>query len=426
MVVENLRNRVLVYPNKGNLLVSSDIHGNKQDYLQVMKLFETSLTSGIDTYILFLGDLVQGPDKLTERFPYKDESVFIVRHLFGMRKVYGDRVQSLLGNHEHGHIGGVRTRKFHDNTNYDEVTHLEEMLGSQEAAQFAAVCETFPLLALTPAGVVFGHGAPSDKVTSLDDILNVSYSGDFIDINSVTAIPGLDILWRRNATDEEVRQFLSAINHESIPTNVYMYGHDVVEEGFYREGPHHMIISSSFGTPKQNKTILKINLAHRYGTTADLREGHELVKLWEHVAQDERDYSFAEKAFAQKMFDRAEYILRHTLPESYMQQFLLGQVLHKKAVITEDREERYTLLVDAYDNLNKSLQVEEGNADAHLLLGQVCDMIGDANVWKAHEMFGKADIHFRRADTYNPAYAHESAIARARVAEKRRKIVILR
>ena len=63
MVIKNLNNRVVVFPNKGNLLVCSDLHGNKEDYLQMLNLFESELKNLEETYLLFLGDLIHGPDE---------------------------------------------------------------------------------------------------------------------------------------------------------------------------------------------------------------------------------------------------------------------------------------------------------------------------------------------------------------------------
>ena len=131
MTVKNLNDRVLIYPKKGNLLVCSDLHGNKKDYLQMLDIFESELKQSKDTHLLFLGDLIHGP-KEDSGYGYLDESEFIIDHFIKMQEVYSDKIHSLLGNHEHGHIGGPHTPKFHK----DEVKYLENIIGEKKTKKY--------------------------------------------------------------------------------------------------------------------------------------------------------------------------------------------------------------------------------------------------------------------------------------------------
>jgi len=83
----------------------------------MLALFEESPD---DSVLIFTGDLVHGPDEYTEEHwpdylgtPYRDESPEVVRLFREAQARYPGRVHCLLGNHEHAHVGGPRTAKFH-------------------------------------------------------------------------------------------------------------------------------------------------------------------------------------------------------------------------------------------------------------------------------------------------------------------------
>ena len=99
MSVQNINDRVLVFPEKGKLLVSSDLHGNKSDYLRMLSKWADSQDAGNETYLLFLGDLVHGPahpDQMTRLQYNHDDSEFIVDHLMAMQKLHPGKFFSLL------------------------------------------------------------------------------------------------------------------------------------------------------------------------------------------------------------------------------------------------------------------------------------------------------------------------------------------
>ena len=85
-----------------------------------------------DAHLLFTGDLIHGPHIEPEDWPdflgeyYRDQSGEVMIAYAGLAAQYPGRVHALLGNHEHGHIGGPHTAKFAA----DEVALLEHILGS--------------------------------------------------------------------------------------------------------------------------------------------------------------------------------------------------------------------------------------------------------------------------------------------------------
>ncbi len=58
-----------------------------------------------------------------------------------------------------------------------------------------------------------------------------------------------------------------------------VHGHDREEEGFAVAGAAALLLCTSFGARRDRKTYLWLDLAPRYRSLADIREGHELRGL---------------------------------------------------------------------------------------------------------------------------------------------------
>ena len=191
----------------------------------------------------------------------------------GLAAQYPGRVHALLGNHEHGHVGGPHTAKFAA----DEVALLEHILGPAATARMRGIIHTFALAAVSKCGAVFTHGAPAAVVDSIADLEAADLSGaayasplDVLD----TPVVG-KILWARSATGAEARRFLRALNG-----TMAIYGHDVVPEGYECVGDEQMVVSTSFGVFDTNKIYLSLDLAAKYRGVSDLRIGHEILPLY--------------------------------------------------------------------------------------------------------------------------------------------------
>lgn len=272
--------RVIRLPDRGRLLVCTDLQGCMRDYKRMVDVFEQALiTYEGDAHLLFTGDLIHGPHIEPEDWPdflgeyYRDQSGELMIAYAGLAAQYPGRVHALLGNHEHGHVGGPHTAKFAA----DEVALLEHILGPAATSRMRGIIHTFSLAAVSRCGAIFTHGAPAAVIDSISDLEAADLSGaglasplDLLD----TPVVG-KILWARSATEAEARRFLRALNG-----TVAVYGHDVIPEGYETIGDEQIIVSTSFGLFDQNKVYLSLDLTHRYRNVHDLRVGHEILPLY--------------------------------------------------------------------------------------------------------------------------------------------------
>jgi hypothetical protein len=272
--------RVLRLPDHGRLLVCTDLQGCMRDFQRFVQIFEQALLAYQgDAHVLFTGDLIHGPHIDPEDWPdflgeyYRDASGDVMMAYAALTAQYPGRVHALLGNHEHGHIGGPHTAKFAA----DEVALLEQILGPSATARMRGIIHTFSLAAVTRCGAVFTHGAPAAQIDSLSELEAADLSGahyasplDVLD----TPIVG-KILWARSATEAESRRFLRAMNG-----TIAIYGHDVIPEGFETVGDTQIVVSTSFGVFDSNKVYVSLDLGSKYRTVHDLRIGHEILPLY--------------------------------------------------------------------------------------------------------------------------------------------------
>jgi hypothetical protein len=280
--------RVLRLPDHGRLLVCTDLQGCMRDFERMAELFAEALaeTRG-DAHILFTGDLIHGPHLEQDEWPdflgeyYRDASMEVVEGFVELREQHPKNVHALMGNHEHAHVGGPHTAKFAP----DEVELLEHIIGPAKSARLRNILRGLPLAAVTPCGVVFTHGAPAAEIQSIREVEQVELEGfdqdSPVDIFEVPVVGQL--LWARSAPQEIARRFLEAMGGK-----ISVYGHDVIPEGFERIGDEQMIVSTSFGVYDVNKVYLELDLAARYKTVHELREGHEILPLYPEKARARR------------------------------------------------------------------------------------------------------------------------------------------
>ncbi len=276
--------RVLRLPDHGRLLVCTDLQGCMRDYQRMVQIFEQALLEHQgDAHLLFTGDLIHGPHIDEEDWPdflgeyYRDASGEVMIAYAGLAAQYPGRVHALLGNHEHGHIGGPHTAKFAA----DEVALLEHILGPAATARMRGIIHTFALAAVSKCGAVFTHGAPAAQCDSVADLEAADLSGaqyasplDVLD----TPVVG-KILWARSATQREAQRFVRALGG-----TMCIYGHDVVPEGFEKVGDEQIVVSTSFGVFDTNKVYVSLDLSARYKGVQDLRIGKEILPLYPDVA----------------------------------------------------------------------------------------------------------------------------------------------
>ena len=258
----------------------TDLQGCLRDYRRIVDVFQERMraTDG-DAHLLFTGDLVHGPHIDPRDWPdflgeyYRDQSGELMREFARLRAAHPDRVHAIIGNHEHGHIGGPHTAKFA----MDEVELLESRLGPDASAWLRSVLRELPLCAVAPCGAVFTHGAPAAEIASIAEVeaarLDDLRFDSPIDIFEVPVVGPL--LWARSAPPEVARAFVRAMGG-----TISIFGHDVIPEGFERIGDEQIVVSTSFGVFDSNKVYLELDLAARYRSVYDLRVGVEILPLY--------------------------------------------------------------------------------------------------------------------------------------------------
>lgn len=274
--------RVLRLPAHGKLIVCTDLQGCLRDFHRIVEIFDEEMAKSGDAHLLFTGDLIHGPHLEESEWPeflgeyYRDASGDVIDELAVMMKRHPGRVHALVGNHEHGHIGGPHTAKFAA----DEVAVLEHLLGPERAERMREVLRDFALVAVAPCGAVFTHGAPAATIDSIRDIeearLDGFEVGSPIDILDTPVIG--PILWARSAEPDAAAAFVKALGGTFC-----VYGHDVIPEGFEVIGDEQIVVSTSFGVFDANKVYVALDLAAHYASVHDLRVGVEILPLYPDV-----------------------------------------------------------------------------------------------------------------------------------------------
>lgn len=270
--------RHLILPERGTLLVSTDLHGNGADFRRLRELFLAELHRDPDARWLLLGDLVHGPNLRIRRsdpelFDYADESFPIVQGVAELRAAHPDRVHLVLGNHDHGHVGGPHTSKFHS----DEVLHLESTLDDAERELLRGLFAEALLVAAAPCGVLFAHGSPSDLLVDLARLDGLSL------VPAENGPAGerllLSILQSYGQPREVSARMLRQVGaRHGLELGLVVHGHDKDEEGWFAESDN-QLCPVLFGAPPAKKRYLRLDLAARYRGAADIREGVELLCL---------------------------------------------------------------------------------------------------------------------------------------------------
>lgn len=275
--------KVARLPERGVLLVCTDLHGNWDDYQAMKDVYDHEEAEGNEPILVFTGDLVHGPNPELNQpgawppylgTPYRDRSVELILDYEAFTR--RARTFALMGNHEHAHVGGARVPKFYP----DEAGVLNEALG-RDASRINAFIAAWPLLAVSPSGVVLSHAAPRATEPDLEAFEHLDYRGyEHLSPNAMADRDTLGaLLWARFATGDQASRLLSATRLGAEHNTFVAYGHDVVQLGVERFSSNQICVSTSFGLDDANKVYLRLDLARRYPSAEALRDGHEIRKL---------------------------------------------------------------------------------------------------------------------------------------------------
>jgi hypothetical protein len=271
--------RTRVLPGRGALLVSTDMHGNAEDFVGLRAVFLRLLADDPGAHWAILGDAVHGPSpeargRRPDLYDYEDESARIVLGILELQARHPGRVHYVLGNHDHGHVGGPHTAKFYP----DEVLTLERRCSPDERAGLQALFSGALLAMVAPCGVLLAHGCPDDRLVRFADLEECRLvRGD----NDVYQRHLLDTFTRSYGQSEAVVQrLLATVSATAVPVSLVIHGHDRDEAGYFVASGSQVLCPVLFGAPRAAKRYVVLDLAARYADAAALRDGLELRRLY--------------------------------------------------------------------------------------------------------------------------------------------------
>ncbi len=270
--------RVRILPASGTLLVSTDLHGNLADLRAMTAIFRSCLERDSATQWVILGDSVHGPSASAASlrpslYGYVDHSAQVVSELAGLAERHPGRLHYVLGNHDHGHIGGRHTAKFHD----DEVEVLERQLSEADRARMRSLFEAALLAVVAPCGLLLTHGAPDDSLTDLADLDAVDWRPERNDAYHADLLESF--LWHYGQQCDTTAHLLEAASRGlDWELTVNVHGHDRDESGWYTDYGN-QACPVIFGAPPEAKRYLRVDLAGSYEAAEDLRLDHEVLRL---------------------------------------------------------------------------------------------------------------------------------------------------
>lgn len=272
-----VRHRIL--PDHGVLMISTDLHGNLGDFIALRDHFLEALRHR-DIHWAILGDLVHGPDarsrcRCPRLYDFDDRSWDVVEHVEELRARYPERVHLLLGNHDHGHVGGPHTSKFHP----DEVEHLEASLDEDQRRRLRALFADALLLLLAPCGLLMSHGSPDASLIDARQVDTLSLRYEENDAHGQWLLSTL--LTSYGQSDDIAASVLRYVSRQTgLELGVVVHGHDRDESGFYREG-HHQLCPVLFGACRGEKRFVRVDLGAHYEDVDALRDGVEILHLYD-------------------------------------------------------------------------------------------------------------------------------------------------
>jgi hypothetical protein len=264
-------------PERGRLMVSTDLHGNGDDFRRLREHFLALRRQGGPVFWCLLGDAVHAPDDGARRrrpdlYDFPDESLAIVEGVLVLREQYPGEVLYVLGNHDHGHVGGPHTGKFHR----DEVAHLESAVGPAGVAPLRRLFEPALLAVAAPCGVLLAHGSPDDRLAQLDDLDAIAWQPQANDSYHTHLLDSF--LTSYGQPGAVTDRLLARVSRPGLALRLVVHGHDRDEDGYFVEGGN-QVCPVLFGAPRGNKRFLVLDLAARYDGVACLRQGIEVRKV---------------------------------------------------------------------------------------------------------------------------------------------------
>ncbi len=241
--------RLIQLPDKGRVLIFTDVHGNIEDYNKYLDKWDSNDS---DCHIVIAGDFIHSIYK-------QDYSIEILEDIIEKFKKY-DNFHPLLGNHEWSHIANANLFKGTINQKKDFEEMIVERKSSLEPylSNYITFFKSIPLFVQTENGLFISHAGPSKKIETYEDYEYVVEDDDYY--NELI----FSVVWSRPEKDYseyDVSNFL-----DIVKSNVMVVGHTIVDG--YRIFGKQMILGSSFGSKK--KLYLDIDLEKPINNMDDL------------------------------------------------------------------------------------------------------------------------------------------------------------
>jgi hypothetical protein len=270
-------------PACGQLLISTDLHGNLEDFRRLHAVFLALREAAEHPDLVHwasLGDLVHGPSPVARRrdalrFGYADESPALVEAMIELRGRFPDNMHLVLGNHDYGHIGGPHTSKFYA----DEVAALEQRMGADAIARMHELFRGALLAAAAPCGLLLCHGSPDQQIPSLDALDRIDMRRPAGERDEAQRSMLGTLLTSYGQQGEITATLLRQLSRPELELRVVVHGHDVDLDGWYTEHGN-QACPVLFGAPPAKRRYLVVDLGARYEQAQDLREGSEARYLY--------------------------------------------------------------------------------------------------------------------------------------------------
>jgi predicted phosphodiesterase len=268
--------RHLELPAKGQVLVSTDVHGNLEDFRRLTRHFLELRDAIPDAYWVILGDIVHGPDDGARNrnpvlYDYEDQSREIVAEVIALQHMFPDEIFFVVGNHEWSHVGGPRTRKFH----VDEAKHLESAMSLSEIRALHVLIHEAYLAISTPCGALLCHGSPA-KIPSFEALNEIDFA--FLDPRSDGFDLVSDVITAYGQSEADTRAMLNRLSSPSAELRFVLHGHDRDEKGIFFE-ENNQVCVVIFGAPRHEKRFVVLDLTKKY-ELENLKAGNIVRRLY--------------------------------------------------------------------------------------------------------------------------------------------------
>ncbi len=263
-------------PAKGQVLVSTDLHGNLQDFRRLTRHYLELREANPDVYWVILGDLVHGPDEAARArnpmlYDYEDQSKEIIAEVIALEHQFPGEILFVIGNHEWAHVGGPRTRKFH----VDEAEYLESTMSLSEIRAMHVLIHESYLAISTPCGVLLCHGSPA-TIPSFEALNEIDFA--FLEPRSMGFDLVSDIITAYGQTEGDTRAMLERLSSPSAELRFVLHGHDRDEKGIFFE-ENNQVCVVIFGALRHEKRFVVLDLTKKY-EMENLKDGNIVRRLY--------------------------------------------------------------------------------------------------------------------------------------------------